>query len=473
MVNHRRPVLGRALTSAAIGLVLAAAGPAGLAQAGGSAASAHTGTAASKARAVCPPTPLWANTGGATRNLIQYDDAGNTLSTAPLVRDYGDIAFSPNGSTLYGVDFPGAAGSATLYTINPVTGAETASVAITGPLAAVGPVTAVNGLTARADGMLIAGSFNSSQVFLIDPATGVSTLLPASFPAGIVSAGDFITLDDGDVLAFGTPDTTSPSPVFRIRPDNTVLQIGTVPQTFGAAKSAGTVYAFASNGDINQINSLPTTASTAALPVTTVKATGSGFYGATSTQDSGTCVTPAYTITKKATPAKKAEEGDTISYTITVKNTGPTAAAGNFTDDLGDVLDDATLVPGSVNATTGTATVTGETLDWTGTLAPGATATITYQVRVNAPDTGDRVLTNTAVPTAPGGTCTTSRSCTVTIKVKAEEKDCDKPGHGKPGHHHGDKPGHGKPGHDDHGYDDDCVDEVEDEMNRKQAAARP
>ncbi|MEU8943240.1 hypothetical protein OHU17_37450 (plasmid) [Streptomyces goshikiensis] len=217
-----------------------------------------------------------------------------------MVRDDGDIAFSPNGSTLYGVDFPGAAGSTTLYTINPVTGAETASTPITGPLAAVTPTPAVNGLTARADETLIAGSFSTSQIFLIDPATGGSTLFPVSFPAGIVSAGDFITLDDGDILAFGAPDTTSPSPVFRIRPDNTIIQIGTVPQTFGAAKSAGQVYAFTSNGDINQLNSLPTTASTAPLPVTTTRATGRTFYGASSAQDSGSCVVPAYTPAKSA-----------------------------------------------------------------------------------------------------------------------------------------------------------------------------
>ncbi|MFF3017254.1 isopeptide-forming domain-containing fimbrial protein [Streptomyces sp. NPDC057939] len=452
MVNHRRPALRRVLTGAAIGLVLAVTGPAGLAQAGTGAASTATGTAAAKARAVCPPTTLWANTGGGARNLIQYDTTGNTLSTAPLVRDYGDIAFSPNGSTLYGVDFPGTAGSTTLYAINPVTGGETASAPITGPLAAVTSVPAVNGLTSRADGTLIAGSFNTSQIFLIDPTTGVSTLFPVSFPAGVVSAGDFITLDDGDILAFGAASSTSPSPVFRIRPDNTIIQIGTVPQTFGAAKSAGSVYAFASNGDINLLNSLPTTASTAVLPVTTVEATGRGFYGATSTQDAGTCVTPAYTIAKTAKPGRAVDEGDTITYKVTVKNTGTTAASGNFTDDLSDVLDDAALVPGSVTSTTGSATVADETLTWTGTLAPGATATVTYKVKVNAPDTGDRRLVNAAAPTAPGGTCATSRACTVTIKVNKTE-DCDEPGHGKPGHHHGDKPNHGRD--DDYGHEDE------------------
>ncbi|WP_405939569.1 DUF11 domain-containing protein [Streptomyces sp. NBC_00726] len=453
MVNHR-PALRRVLTSASIGLVLAVTGAAGAAQADVGAAPA-TAAAAPTPRAECPPTTLWANTGGATRDLIQYDTEGTALSTAPLVRDYGDIAFSPDGSTLYGVDFPGDAGATTLYTIDPVTGAETASTPITGPLAEVTPLPAVNGLTARADGALIAGSFDTGQIFLIDPATGVSTPFPASFPAGVVSAGDFITLDDGDILAFGTPDATSPSPVFRIHPDNTIVQIGTVPQTFGAAKSAGTVYAFASSGDINRLDSLPTTASTDPLPVTTVKATGSGFYGATSTQDSGTCVTPAYTVAKTATPAGKADEGDDITYQVTVHNTGTTPASGDFTDDLGDVLDDATLVPGSLTSTTGDANVSGDTLTWTGTLDPDATATITYRVTVNTPDTGNHTLSNTAVPTAPGGTCTATGACTVTIKVNKAE-DCDKPGHE---HDHGN-------GHD-HGHDDEAG------TWSKQKAARP
>ncbi|MEV6682367.1 hypothetical protein AB0N09_36740 [Streptomyces erythrochromogenes] len=449
MACYGQSSMRRVLTGAAIGLVLAVTGTAGLAQAYTGTASAQAGVAASKARAVCPPTPLWANTGGNDQRLIQYDTAGNTLSNVPLARDYGDIAFSPNGSTLYGVDFPGSAGSATLYTVNPVTGAETAGLPISGPLAAVTTLPAVNGLTARADGQLIAGSFNSSQIFLIDPATGVSTLFPASFPAGTVSAGDFITLDDGDVLAFGTSDTVGPSPVFRIRPDNTVVQIGTVPQTFGAAKSAGSVYAFASNGDINLLTSLPTTASTSPLPVTTVEATGRSFYGATSPQDSGGCVVPAYTVAKSASPTGPVNEGNTITYRLTVTNTGTVAANGDFTDDLSDVLDDATFVPGSLTTTSGSADLTGNTLTWTGTLAPGGTATVTYQVRVNAQDRGDHTLVNYVAPTAAGGSCASARTCSVTIHVKKkhDHKDCDK-------HDHGHKPGHGgKPGHD-HGRGD-------------------
>ncbi|SDT83170.1 conserved repeat domain-containing protein [Streptomyces sp. TLI_053] len=417
MVQNSRPSPRRPLVVATVGLVLAVSGPTPvLAQ--GVPGPAHPVSAAEPraVRADCPPVPLWANTGGATRTLIEYDSTGAVLFTAPLARDYGDIAFSPDGSKLYGASFPD---EPSLYTIDPATGAETATVAVTGPLATV---TAVNGLTAAANGMLIVGAFTTGQIFLLDPATGVSTLAPYAFPAGVVSAGDFLTLADGDILAFGNPAGAvfgDPSPVFRIHPDNTVTQIGTAPQTFGAAQSGGSVYAFASDGTINRLNSVPTAASTDPLPVTAVVATGAGFYGATAPQDSGTCATPTYTVAKGASPSGPVDEGGTITYTVNVTNTGTVPANADFTDDLGAVLDDATLVPGSVTATTGSASVTGSTLTYTGVLSPGGTATVTYRVTVNTPDTGDRALTNSATPTGQGGTCATAGGCTTTVPVNA------------------------------------------------------
>ncbi|WP_327072454.1 hypothetical protein OG196_04015 [Kitasatospora purpeofusca] len=289
-------------------------------------------------------------TGGATQSLIEYDTTGTVLAGAPLVRDYGDIAFSPDGSKLYGVSFPDAP---VLYTIDPATGAETASIAITGPLAELSPP-AANGLTARSDGMLITGSFT---------------------------------------------------------------RIGTVPQTFGAAQSGGSVYAFASDGTIDRLDSIPTAPSTDPLPVTADSSTGSGFYGATAPQDSSSCVAPAYTIAKSAAPAGPVDEGATITYTVTVANTGTVVANADFTDDLAAVLDDATLVPGSVTASTGSASVTGTTLTYTGVVNPSATATVSYQVTVNTPDTGDRALTNGATPTGQGGSCATPGGCTTTVAV--------------------------------------------------------
>jgi uncharacterized repeat protein (TIGR01451 family)/LPXTG-motif cell wall-anchored protein len=88
-----------------------------------------------------------------------------------------------------------------------------------------------------------------------------------------------------------------------------------------------------------------------------------------------------------------------------VTNTGhadyTTAAPASFSDDLSKVLDDATY---NNDATNG-ATLTGHTLTWSGPLAVGATAVVTYSITVNDPDTGDRKLANAADPTGPGGTC--------------------------------------------------------------------
>ncbi|MFD5976399.1 hypothetical protein [Streptomyces bacillaris] len=167
------PGRGR-LLGAAVALALAVTASGGAAVAAGP--PTGSGQVTRAALAECPPGPVWANTGGADPQLVQYSPDEDVLSSAPLARDYGDIAFSPDGSTLYGVNFPGA-DMTTLCTIDTVTGAETASVPVTGPLDDLRVSqgnSAVNGLTARADGMLIDGSFVSEQIFLIDPATGVS-----------------------------------------------------------------------------------------------------------------------------------------------------------------------------------------------------------------------------------------------------------------------------------------------------------
>ena len=45
---------------------------------------------------------------------------------------------------------------------------------------------------------------------------------------------------------------------------------------------------------------------------------------------------------------------------------------------------------------------TSPNLTWTGNLAVGATATITYSVTVNNPDTGSRLMSNTVTSAAAG-----------------------------------------------------------------------
>ncbi|WP_314147272.1 hypothetical protein [uncultured Leifsonia sp.] len=126
----------------------------------------------------------------------------------------------------------------------------------------------------------------------------------------------------------------------------------------------------------------------------------------------------SFTVAKTASTTE-VTEGSTVTYTVTVKNTGArdytATAPASFSDNLSKVLDDATITAGPDNG----ATVTGNTLTWSGPLAIGATATISYTVTVDSPDTGDKVLANTVRPTSPGGACDPAGECSTTTNVRS------------------------------------------------------
>ncbi|GAB2863961.1 hypothetical protein GCM10027176_77330 [Actinoallomurus bryophytorum] len=132
-----------------------------------------------------------------------------------------------------------------------------------------------------------------------------------------------------------------------------------------------------------------------------------------------TVLVPQLTITKTAAnPTTVA--GGTVSYTVTVANTGETVYTGAaFTDDLSAVLDDATY-GNNASASSGTVSYTAPTLSWSGNLAVGATATISYSVTVHSPDTGNGILANTAVSSIVGSNCPaggTDPRCAATVRV--------------------------------------------------------
>ena len=118
--------------------------------------------------------------------------------------------------------------------------------------------------------------------------------------------------------------------------------------------------------------------------------------------------------------APTTKPGATVQYTVTVTNTGGTAYTGaTFTDPLGDVLDDASY-NGDATATAGTASFASPNLAWTGDLAVGAVATITFSVTVSNPDAGNKILTSTITSATTGSTCpagSPAASCTATVDV--------------------------------------------------------
>jgi uncharacterized repeat protein (TIGR01451 family) len=131
-----------------------------------------------------------------------------------------------------------------------------------------------------------------------------------------------------------------------------------------------------------------------------------------------TVLTPGLTITKTA-DMSTTTPGTTVGYTITVADTGQTPYTGaTVTDDLTGVLNDAGY-NGDGTATTGTVSYASPALTWTGNLAVGATATITYSATVHNPDTGDKLLVNTVTSDAAGSNCPvsgTAAACTAQVQ---------------------------------------------------------
>ncbi|WP_170206131.1 prealbumin-like fold domain-containing protein [Klugiella xanthotipulae] len=91
-----------------------------------------------------------------------------------------------------------------------------------------------------------------------------------------------------------------------------------------------------------------------------------------------------WTVAKSSTPpsGSSVQPGSQIDYTLTIVHTGGVLPTGvEVTDNLSDVLDEATLV-GTPVASVGTAALSGTNLVWTvGTFS--GTQTLSYSVRVN------------------------------------------------------------------------------------------
>ncbi|MFT4260738.1 hypothetical protein [Microbacterium sp.] len=131
----------------------------------------------------------------------------------------------------------------------------------------------------------------------------------------------------------------------------------------------------------------------------TVSAPDPGFPGETLTataEDSN--IVRSLSVSKVSDAAAEPVDGDTVTFTVTVTNDG----SGDYTadepasvsDDLGDVLDDAEYAGDAVSTVGDAPVVSDGVLTWSGPLAAGESAVITYSVVLTG--AGDQRVVNTA-----------------------------------------------------------------------------
>jgi fimbrial isopeptide formation D2 family protein/uncharacterized repeat protein (TIGR01451 family) len=190
----------------------------------------------------------------------------------------------------------------------------------------------------------------------------------------------------------------------------------------GTATFDSTAKSLAWTGDLPVGADVTITYSVTAAPL----GTGDGQIAnvVTPTSPGGTCDTAvgcntnhlvsALSVVKSVDPESgtTVSAGNKLTYTLTFKNTGTGPIDVDYTDLLSGVLDDAavTAQPVASDGSLTASTVTDGAFTVKGSLAAGATVTVTYAVTVNADGArGDNLLENFVFPTGgqPPATCVT------------------------------------------------------------------
>ena len=124
-------------------------------------------------------------------------------------------------------------------------------------------------------------------------------------------------------------------------------------------------------------------------------------------------------ITNTANVAS-ATPGGVVRFTATFANTGQVPYTGiTISTNAADVFDDA-VPDGDQTATSGTLSINGAAVVWTGNIPVGGTVTVTGTVTVNNPDTGNHLLASTITTAAPGSNCPAAApaaACSVSVPV--------------------------------------------------------
>lgn len=189
------------------------------------------------------------------------------------------------------------------------------------------------------------------------------TLITASASSGTVlpNVGTNTVTWNGSIPASGSVTITITATIEAVAPGTTITNQGSINY----------------DADLNGVNETSTTTDDPGV---------AGTNDPTSFQVGGAAITGTKTVSGTFTA------GSTITYTITLNNTGADASLDNAGDELSDVLPaDLTLV--TVNASSGTATanIGTNTATWSGSVPAGGSVTITITATIEAVPIGTSI----------------------------------------------------------------------------------
>lgn len=128
-----------------------------------------------------------------------------------------------------------------------------------------------------------------------------------------------------------------------------------------------------------------------------------------------TAPVPAATLTGTKTVAGPFVPGTTVTYTVTLQNTGTGVQADNAGNEFSDVLpSDLTLVSATATSGTATATVGTNTVTWNGSLAASASVTITITATIKGATASGTVVSNQGTISYDGDGNNTNEASAVT-----------------------------------------------------------
>ncbi len=262
------------------------------------------------------------------------------------------------------------------------------------------------------DGIVDAAAFAEADILIpeleivktatSDPVPRIGDTVRYEVTLENVGEGDFTALypavvwdDLVDVVDDGVLSNLAATPdVGSFDPSGPTAYRWAAPLLAGGTVTLSYTVTIADGGNANLVNTAFVSTPTAVGPQTPAEADC----------DDPTCAItetplPALAV-DKSVDAQTVSPGGVLTYTVTVTNTGgvdiPDADPVTVTDDLTDVLDDSAY-NGDATADTGAVDVVGSTLTWTGGLAIGEVATLTYTVTVNRGAAAGATLINVVV----------------------------------------------------------------------------